>query len=47
MEKKLLREGNLPAVNQEFDKILRMGKIVQLTQEEMDAWDGAVHYVCY
>ena len=45
LEKKLIREGILPPFNCEFDKMLASGRIVELTQEQMDSWEGPVHYV--
>ena len=42
LEKKLLKQGKLEQFNSEFDKMLEGKAIVELSQEEMDSWNGAV-----
>ena len=45
LEKKLLKEGRLAHFNREFEKMVSGGALVELSQAEMDNWNGAVHYV--
>ena len=45
LEKKLKRTGRLHAFNQEFDKMLQNESLVELSSEEMEIWDGPVHYI--
>ena len=45
LEKKLIRMNRLQDFNQEFDKMLTNGSLVELSPEEMDMWDGPVHYI--
>ena len=45
VEKKLIKESNLEHFNQEFDKMLAGGAIVELSEEEMASWTGPEHYV--
>ena len=45
LEKKLMKLGRLEAFNQEFNKMLLNGSLVELSPEELKMWDGAVHYV--
>jgi hypothetical protein len=44
-EKKLIKDGLLDSFNQEFDKIIKQGQLVELPQEELDLWDGPIHYI--
>ena len=43
-EKKLVREG-LEEFNQKFEEMVQLGILSEVTQREMDVWDGPVHYV--
>ena len=43
LEKKLKKEGFEKEFNREFDKMKEKGAIVELSQQEMDQWGGAVH----
>ena len=45
LEKKLIKENNLNHFNYEFDKMISHGAIVELSKEDIDSCDGAVHYV--
>ena len=45
LEKKLIRTNRLQDFNQEFDKMVTNGSLVELSPEEMDMWDGPVHYI--
>ena len=44
-ERKLEKEGLLQHFNEEFDKMLAYGAVVELSEEDMHIWTGAVHYV--
>ena len=44
-EKKLQKENNLSLFNEQFKKMISAGAIVELTQHDMDIWEGAAHYV--
>lgn len=43
-ERKLRKEGLLCQFNNEFDKMCTHGAIVELSDEDMRIWKGAVHY---
>ena len=43
-EKKLVKEGLLNEFNAEFDKMIRHGALVELSEDCMNAWRGPVHY---
>ena len=45
MEKKVLREGSLDEINTEFDKMLALGALVELSESEMKSWTGPAHWV--
>ena len=44
-EKKLMKECILQQFNAEFDKMLAENVIAELTEQEMNMWEGPVHYV--
>ena len=44
-EKKLARENLVDEANKLFDKMIDLGAVVELTQEQMSLWDGPKHYV--
>ena len=44
-ERKLERDGLLECFNQEFEKMINLGTLVELSNEDMEFWKGAVHYV--
>ena len=44
-ERKLLKDGMIEHFNTEFDKLLSIGALVEITESEMDSWDGPIHYV--
>ena len=44
-EKKLEKEGLTEAFNEEFNKMIKLGALGELTEEEMITWKGPVHYV--
>ena len=44
-EKKLARENLTEEANKLFDKMIDVGAITELSQAEMDMWDGPKHYV--
>ena len=44
-EKKTLVKSNLlEAFNNEFDKMIRLGALVELKDTEIKQWDGPKHY---
>ena len=45
MEKKILKEDLLTGVNAEFEKMLALGALVELTESEMKSWTGPAHWV--
>ena len=45
LEKKLTKEGNLEHFNVEFQKMVTGGALVELSEDEMQSWSGASHYV--
>ena len=45
LEKRLKREGFVEEFNAEFKKMRDKGAIIELSQAEIDQWDGAVHYI--
>ena len=45
LEKKLHKTNSLDASNQEFNKMLDNGSLVELSPQEIDMWDGAGHYI--
>ena len=44
-ERKLVRNGLLDSFNQEFNKTIKQGQLVELPKEELDSWDGPAHYI--
>ena len=44
-EKRLVNSNLLESFNQEFDKMLQYGALVELSEEEMNMWKGPKHYV--
>ena len=44
-EKKVLKGGLLKDVNAEFDKMLALGALVELSEDEMKSWTGPAHWV--
>ena len=44
-EKKLERDGLIECFNHEFDKMINQGALVELSNEDMQFWKGALHYV--
>ena len=44
-EKRLEKEGLLDRFNDAFDNMISHNALVELKQEEIDMWDGPVHYV--
>ena len=44
-ERKLLKDGLMDNFNAEFDKLLAVGALVEITESEMNTWDGPTHYV--
>ena len=44
-ERKLHKEGLTTSFNQEFDKLLMNNVLQELTEDEMAAWAGPVHYI--
>ena len=44
-EKKLAKENLIEEANKLFDKMVDVGAITELTQAELDMWQGPVHYV--
>ena len=44
LERKLENKGLLNSFNNEFDKMLELGALEELTTEEMNAWSGPVRY---
>ena len=44
-EKRLARSGLLDLFNQVFNKMLQHGAIIELTDNELNVWDGPKHYV--
>ena len=48
IERRLLKNSShLEAYNAEFNKFLSRGAISQLSQDEMDSYDGPVSYVTH
>ena len=45
VEKKVIKEGLLAEVNAEFDKMINYGALVELSDEDMRAWNGPAHWV--
>jgi hypothetical protein len=45
IERRLERDGVLPAFNEEMKKALVEGKIRELSAAEMDGWEGQVHFI--
>ena len=45
LENKSIKTNRLLDFNQEFDKILNNGSLVELSPEGMNMWDGPVHYI--
>ena len=44
-ERKLMKENLLEQFNTEFDKMLENDVIAEISEKEMNMWDGPVHYV--
>ena len=44
-EKRLEKEGALDRFNDAFDGMIKHNALVELTQHDMNMWDGPVHYV--
>ena len=44
-EKKLKHKNLLTAFNKEFDNMIAYGALIELSQADMEHWDGPVHYV--
>ena len=44
-EKKLIKADLLDFFNNEFDKMIDNGAVVEIPEEEQEEWDGPVHYV--
>ena len=44
-EKKLAKEGLTEEFNQKFDEFIKLGTLEELSQHEMDSWEGPSHYV--
>ena len=47
LEKRLKRNGELDAYNKALQEFLDRGCLVELTEEEMENWDGIVNYVSH
>ena len=45
LERQLMKNGRLSNFNSEFDRMLSRGTLVELSQEEIDMWEGPVHYI--
>ena len=45
LENKLIKADRLQDFNQEFNKMLTNGSLVEVSPEEMNMWDGPVHYI--
>ena len=45
LEKKVIKEKSIDAVNTEFDKMVEYGALVELSPEEMNSWSGPAHWV--
>ena len=44
-EKKLTKEGLTVEFNNEFDKMISKGALIELSEEDCQMWRGPVHYV--
>ena len=44
-ERKLAKERLTEEFNDKFDEFLKLGTIEEISQNEMDSWNGPVHYV--
>ena len=44
-EKRLLKSNLLESFNQEFEKLIKYGALVELTETELTMWEGPKHYV--
>merc|ERR1719494_1692594 len=44
-ERKLAKEGLIEAFNQEFDKMIEFGALIELEEDTKRSWTGPVHYV--
>ena len=42
-EMKLEKEGLTEAFNEEFNKMIKLGALGELTEEEMISWKGPIH----
>ena len=47
LENKLIKADRLQDFNQEFNKMLTNGSLVEVSPEEMNMWDGPVHYILF
>ena len=45
LEKKLNKLGYMGMFNNEFDKLINLGAVVELPKADMKIWGGPVHYV--
>ena len=43
-EKRLAKQGLTDVANKLFDKMIDVGAVAEMTQAELDLWDGPVHY---
>ena len=44
-ERRVIKDGILDQYNEEMQKALKAGNVVELSQEEMNSWKGGVHYI--
>ena len=44
-ERKLAKEGLTGEFNEKFAEFLKLGTIREISQQEMDSWEGPAHYV--
>ena len=43
-ERKLAKENLTDTANKQFDKMIEVGAVTELSKAEVDMWDGPVHY---
>ena len=47
IERRLIRDQLMSDYKIEMRKAVEAGSVVKLTREEVDAWNGPIHYLCH
>ena len=47
IKKRLVRDGLMGDYQKEMQKALQAGSVVKMSKQELDSWNGPVHYLCH